>query len=174
MRPLRLFSGMCLFAALFCCGRLLFAEGVNVVLHINAERSISFTADQSSLNLTFLSFRKGATTDTAQVTYTLSGNDVNRMQDLILVRMDAEIPGINLQVQAGPYSKRAGNASLVPSKSGFVNLSTTDTGLANKTIDGSDGKILDGTLTMSYRAELTEDQTAGQRIVIVTVSFVDN
>jgi hypothetical protein len=151
-----------------------FGDGKDVVLDINVTRSINFTSDKSSFNLNFQNFQKGSITDTATVVYTLSGNSVTRMQDLILARVDQELPGIALQAQMGSYSKKSGDASLMPSKSGYVNLTTVDTGLADKIIDSNGGTTIDGTTSITYRASASEDLRAGQQMVTILVTFADN
>lgn len=151
-----------------------YGEGVDIVLHINAERSLNFTSDQLSFNFTFPDFRNGSVTNTAQATYTFSANDAGRMQNLVLARVDQELTGVRFEAQMGPFTKTSGNAHLVPSHSGFVSLTTADTGLADKVIDEGDGLVLDGTASITYRAVATQDLTAGQRYAVITVSFVDN
>ncbi len=151
-----------------------YGEGISVVLHIDAERSLNFTSDQLSFNFIFPDFQTGSVTNAAQATYAFSANDAGRMQNLVLARVDQELPGIRFEAQMGTFNKLSGNAHLVPIDPGFVPLTTSDTGLADKVIDEGDGRILDGTAPITYRAVATQDLTAGQQFAVITVSFVDN
>lgn len=169
-------SGIIVFLLFFLAvpGFFSYGEGVSVVLHIDAERSLNFTSDQLSFNFTFPDFQKGSATNTAQATYTFSANDAGRMQSLVLARVDQDLPGIRFEAQMGSFSKTSGTAHLVSANPGFVPLTTSDIGLADKVIDEGDGRILDGTAPITYRAVATEDLTAGQHFAVITVSFVDN
>ena len=149
-----------------------FAE--DVLLQIEVQNSLNYTSDQSTFELTFPDFTKGSVTNTVSVHYSLMANDVGRMQGVISGHLEAPFPGIDFQARVCPYSRRSGNASLVPASSGFVGVTTDDTGWANKVVDEGDGKLIDGSLVIDYRAVATEDQPAGQQTGMLTVSFVDN
>ena len=142
-------------------------QGVNVPLEISAQTAIVFMADQSSFTLSFTDFKRGARTNTVDVTYTVQANDVTRADDVVIARLDSLFPNIGFQGQFGSYVEKGGNATLTPSQSGFVTLGTSDVGLAKK----SGGKMLDGTFIVTYQAEALEDQAAGEELRTLIVTF---
>ncbi|MFA6600737.1 MAG: hypothetical protein WC352_00315 [Candidatus Omnitrophota bacterium] len=148
--------------------------GGDVVINLDVTRSLDFTSDQSSFQLTFDNYRQGAVTNEVSVNYTFSGNSVTRMTDLVSARVDQDLPGINFQAQMGAFSKKSGDAVLVPSRSGFATLGTLDTGLANKVIQSGSGLIVDGTASITYRAAAAQNLSAGQHTVVIIVTFADN
>lgn len=110
----------------------------------------------------------------AEVSYTIMANDVGRLQDLILVRVSPEIEGIALETRMASYAKQGGTARLTANSSDFVTISADDRGVADKTVDEGEGKILDGQLTLLYRARALRDLEAGMHEATLIVSFADN
>lgn len=145
-----------------------------MVLEIDAQGSMNMTTQDASLNFTFSDYKTGSTTETIPVNYTLIGNDVGRLQDVVVLKMDQVLSGMDFQSRFDSYTNNTGNASLVAAQGGFVTLGTTDIGIADKQTLSGDGKILDGVMVLSYRAVATEDLAAGDHIAAVTVMFVDN
>jgi hypothetical protein len=96
------------------------------------------------------------------------------MTDLVMARVDQDLPGIVFQAQMGPYAKKSGDASLTPSGPGYVNLTTVDKGLADKAVDSGGGTTIDGTTSITYRASASEDLRAGQQMATILVTFADN
>lgn len=146
----------------------------DVLLQIEIQPALNYGSDHSTLDLIFPDFTNGAVTNAISVNYSLMANDVGRTQGVISGHLEQLIPGIDFQANVGSYSKQSGNASLVPASAGFVVVTTDETGLADKVVDEGDGKLVDGTLTITYRAVITGDQPAGQQTGMYTVSFVDN
>ena len=149
-------------------------SGADFVLHVDVQESLQFTSSQSSLNFTFPNAEEGAVSDTVDVTYSVISNNAGRTQGLVSVRLDEEFEGIELQAQAGTFQKHGGNAALVPAAPGFVNVSSSEVSLADKTVDAEQGKLIDGALPVTYRAVLTRPQPAGQHVRTLTISFMDN
>ena len=149
-------------------------EGVDVTLHLSSQSAISFTSSQSSFDLTLSAFTTGSASETAQISYSVTANDVGRIQDVVMVRMDVLMDGIALESRLDSFSSRGGNAHLVSRGSGFSTLNTFDQGVADKVTDQGDGKIVDGDMILSYRARATADLAAGQHEATVTVTFIDN
>ncbi len=149
-------------------------DGVDVVLHLSSQSAITFTSSQSSFNLTLSDFAAGSVSDTAQIAYSVTANDVGRIQDNVMVRMDVLMDGIALETRMDSFSSRGTQAHLVSKGSGFVTLNTFDQGVADKVTDQGDGKIVDGDMILSYHARAMADLAAGQHEATVTVTFVDN
>ncbi len=149
-------------------------EGVDVLLHFNSQSAVSFTSSQSSFDLTLPDFSAGSISPTAEVGYSIIANDVGRIQDVVMAHLDVPIDGIALEVRLGSFSSNGEQSHLVSPGSGFVTLNTFDQGVADKVTDAGDGKIVDGNLTLQYRARLTQELPAGPHEATVTVTFVDN
>ena len=153
-----------------------YADGnaADVVIHFQSQSSISFTANQSSFQITLPDYQQGTASEALEISYSIMANDVGRLEDLVLVRLMAEFDGIALEARMGTFSDHGGTAHLTASSSDFKAMSTTDLGLANKAINSGDGRMIDGDLTLFYRAKALKDLEAGRRDNTLIVSFVDN
>lgn len=165
--------GGTLFLSVWLGGSWGYSQGVQVPIEILSETSIDFTADRASFSLDFSQFTKGATTNTVEVNYTIMANDVVRTKDVVLVKLDDLFPNIALQAQFDSYTKQGGNARLAASPDKFVTVTTREKGLADKTVDEGDGKILDGAFVIRYQAEALKALEAGEYIRTLTVIFAD-
>src|ERR1041385_6355500 len=92
-----------------------FADGTDVVVHLQSQSSITFTANQSSFQLTLPFFSQGATSDPVEITYTIMANNVGRLDDVILAHLGLEFDGIALEARMGTFTQRTGNAHLTAS-----------------------------------------------------------
>jgi hypothetical protein len=153
-----------------------FADGdsAEILFHLNSQSSISFTSSQTSFQLTLPGYQNGMISDSSDVQYQIMANAVGRLEDLVLIRLMSPMDGIAIEGRMGQFSKEAGTAHLVSNSSDYVALSTTDTGLADKVIDEGEGRIIDGSLTLSYRARALRDLEAGNHEATLIVSFADN
>jgi len=153
-----------------------FADGDSgeILFHLNSQSSISFTSSQTSFQLTLPGYQSGLTSDVSAVEYQIMANAVGRLEDLVLIRLMSPLEGIAVESRMSQFSKTDGNAHLVSNSSDYMPLSTTDTGLADKVIDEGEGTIIDGTLTLSYRARALRDLEAGNYETTLIVSFADN
>lgn len=153
-----------------------FAEGdsAELLFHLNSQSSISFTSNQTSFQLTLPGYQNGMTSDPAAVEYQVMANAVGRLEDLVLIRLMSAMDGIAIESRMSQFSKTEGTAHLVSNSSDYVTLSTVDAGLADKVIDEGEGRIIDGSLTLSYRARALRDLEAGNHETTLIVSFADN
>ena len=149
-------------------------QSCDVVVHCQSQSSISFNANQSSFQLTLPDYRQGTTSDAVEISYSLLANDVGRLEDLVVVRLMTEFDGIALEGRMGHFTAHGGTAHLTASSSDFKALSTADLGLANKGADSGNGRMIDGDLTLLYRAKALKDLEAGRHDNTLIVSFVDN
>lgn len=173
MRTLRsLLTGSSFFLVLFWASSL-YAQSREVQLQIESQTAIDFTTDQSSFSLSFTAVTSGSGTNTVDVTYTIMANDVVRVDDVVLARLDDLFPDIHFQGKFGSYSKKGGNASLVASQAGFVTITTSDTSLVDKVVDDGDGKLIDGSFIITYQAKAIQDLAAGEHVRTLTVTFAD-
>ena len=164
-RPRSLEWGALLFILCQCTTS--YAQGTTIQLEISSQTAIDFTADQSSLVLQFSDFKKNTVTNTMGVTYSIMANDVVRSDDVVSARLDEAFPDISFQASFGTYTERGGDASLSASQPGFTTVGAADTGLAKK----NGGKMLDGTFVITYQAKALEDQSAGEQVRTLTVTF---
>lgn len=148
-----------------------YSQGIPISLQIVSQPSLVFMTDQSSFTLFFSNFTSGSVTNIMDVNYNIMANDVTRINDVVLARLDAVFPDIALEAQFGSYVKRGGNAHLTASSPGPVTVTTQDVGLAHKVVEEGDGKLLDGTLTIRYQARALQNLAAGQYFGTLTVSF---
>ncbi len=153
-----------------------YADGnsADVVIHFQSQSSISFTASQSSFQITLPDYQQGTASEPVEISYSLMANDVGRLEDLVLVRLLSEFDGVALEARMNNFSVHGGTAHLTAASSDFKTLSTSDLGLANKAIDSGDGRMIDGDLTLLYRAKALKDLEAGHHDNTVVVSFADN
>jgi len=153
-----------------------FAEGdsAELLFHLNSQSSISFTSTETSFQLPLPGYQSGMTSDTAAVEYQIMANDVGRLEDLVLIRLMSSMDGIAIESRMSQFSKTAGTAHLVSNSSDYIMLSTVDAGVADKAIDEGDGRIIDGSLTLTYRARALRDLEAGNHEATLIVSFADN
>ncbi len=166
-------------STLIICDFLLFraafaGDSADLLLHLNSQGSISFTSSQSSFELTLPSYLEGSTSQPAEVSYSIMANDVGRLEDLVLVRLAPEIEGIALEARMGTFVKQGGTARLVANASDFIALSAQEQGVLDKAIDEGEGRIVDGNLTLLYRARALQDLEAGRHEATLIVSFADN
>ena len=149
-------------------------DSADIVFSLNSQSSISFTSSQSSFQLTLPNYQTGTVSPAVTVEYQVMANDVGRLEDLVLARLLTALDGVSLESRMDQFSKTSGTAHLVSNASGYTTLEAQDVGLADKVIDEGDGRIIDGSLTVSYRARAVRALEAGVHETTVIVSFADN
>ncbi len=126
---------------------------------------LSITADTDAFTLTFASPDSGAETNSKTVVYSVSANDMGQADGdtAINANLDALYDGVDFKAQVGSYNKIAGNTELAAANAGFVTMGTSNLGIAKKANSeaGTDGKLLEGTLPITYKAVATEDLPFG-------------
>jgi len=155
-------------------GSLAEGDSAELLFYLNSQSSISFTSSQTSFQLALPGYQNGMISDPATVDYQVMANAVGRLEDLVLIRLMSPMDGIAIEGRMIQFSKTAGTAHLVSNSSDYVTLSTADAGLADKVIDEGEGRIIDGSLMLSYRARALRDLEAGNHEATLIVSFADN
>lgn len=128
---------------------------------------LSITADTDAFSLTFATPEAGSESDTKTVVYTVSANDMGQADGdtAINANLDFLYEGVDLKAQVGTYNKVAGNTELAAIDSGYVTIADSNTALVKKANSevGTDGKLLEGTLPITYKAVATEDLPSGSQ-----------
>ena len=148
-------------------------NGVIVTFEIDSQSSINFTTNPPSFTLNFSDFRKNSVTNTVNVSYIVSANDVTRLDGVLLGRLDDLFPDISFEADFGSYVKTGGNARLVEAEPGYETVTAQNVGIANKVVDAGDGKLIEGQFDINYRARALDDLVAGSHYRVLTLTFTE-
>ena len=128
---------------------------------------LSISADTTNFTLSFPGYVvAGSETDTKTVTYTVQSNNMRQIDGATAINanLDALLPhSIDFLADVGAYTKTSGNTELAESASGFVKMVVANTAIAKKanTPATSDGKILNGTIPITYKAKANGEVPTG-------------
>jgi len=151
-------------------------ETVGHAVTVSVPEVLSISADTAAFTLLFADNTVGAETDTKTVVYTVESNDMGQADGdtAINANLDFLYESIDFKAQVGSYTKIAGNTELAAVDSGFVTVGTSNLAIANKdnTDAGTDGKLLNGTIPVTYKAVATDDlPTANQtHLLFITLT----
>jgi len=174
MRTKAVWASFVLIFVMLSAGSSAKGDSTDLLFHLSAQSSISFTSNQTSFQLTLPGYHQGLTSEPAAIEYQVMANDVGRLSDLVLVRVMSALDGVAIESRMSQFSNVGGTAHLVSNSSEYAVLTTSDVGLADKVVDEGDGRIIDGSLVLSYRARALRDLEAGNHETTVIVSFADN
>jgi len=136
---------------------------------------LTITADTSAFTLTFADNVSGSETDTKTVVYTVESNDMGQADGTAAINanLDNLYENVDMKAQVGTYTKISGNTELAAANAGYVTIGTTNVAIANKdnTDVGTDGKLLNGTLPVTYKAVATADLSTGSQIHFLFVTL---
>ena len=143
---------------------------------ISVPAILELSADTSSFTLTMPDFISGTESNTKTVVYTVRSNDMQVADGgtVMDAAIDFDYDRLALKGQVGSYTATAGgNTGLTAAAAGYMTISTTNVALAKKanTTAGSDGKILKGTLPVTYKAVATADVPAGDQTHLLFVNI---
>ena len=145
-----------------------------VILTWSSPPVLSITDSMGSFTLSFPDFLNGTTSATQSVTYRVRANNMpgGELSGAVSARLDQLFEGIDLQADVNTYQNLGtpSYALLQEAQSGYWTVQTAQTALANKTA----GVLLNGTLTVTWRARLTADAVAGQRSRFLVVTLRDS
>lgn len=134
---------------------------------VNVAEVLSISADITNFTLTFSGpVAAGTESDTKTVTYTVQSNNMRQADGATAINanLDALLPySIDFLADVGGYSKTSGNTELAESAAGFVKMVAANTAIAKKanTTAGSDGKLLNGTIPITYKAKANGEVPSG-------------
>jgi len=153
-------------------------ETTSHVVTVSVPQVLSISADTSAIALTFSDFSTGSETDQQTVVYTVSSNNMGQADGATAINanLDFLYDRIDFQAQVGAYTKVSGNTELAPAQAGFVSIGTSNVAIANKANStlGSDGRILNGSIPVTYKAVATDDVISGDQIhsLFVTLTTI--
>ena len=141
---------------------------------ITVPTKLEIKANTANFTLTFADFAKSSETDSKTVVYGLKGNNVTRLTSVLTGQLAALFPNIDFQADVGAFTKVSGNATIVEAGAGFRTIgAAAPLGLANKQVDSGTGKMVNGTLPITYKAVALNDLETGTFTQTLTISFID-
>ena len=162
-------GGLCVAPAAYA------ADFVTQGVTLDVPAVLSLEASTADISLTFADYASGTNSDTQEVTYTVSCNNMLQTDGSLALKakLDSAFTGIDFKADPGTYNKVGGNTELVEASSGYITIGATDTALANKNNSTGDGKVLDGTIPVTYMATATADLAAGSSTQYLDVVLVN-
>jgi hypothetical protein len=140
--------------------------------------SLSIEADTTDIVLNFSNYVKDSVSSTKTVVYTVVANNMSRAdgEPAMNISLDAAFDRAELQAQVGSYTNNstsldktelaAINPSYLPISAGV------NTDVAKKASSIGSGKILEGTIPITYRAVATDDMAKGNQTHLMFVTLV--
>lgn len=179
MSTLRRMSKIVAFGAIICftwasTGHAAFTTlGHNVTVDVSERLTI--TADTGDFTLTLSNWVSGSESDQKTVVYSLESNDMGQADGdtAINANIDFAYDRIDLKAKVGTYTKVAGNTEVAAINGDFVTIGTSNVAIAKKanTVEGSDGKLLKGTLPITYKAVATADVPKGPQTHLLFITL---
>lgn len=151
-------------------------ETVGHSVTVSVPEVLSISADTTAFTLLFADNASGAETASKTVVYTVESNDMGQADGdaAINANLDTLYEDVDFKAQVGSYTKDAGNTELAAVNAGYVTIGTSNVAIAKKanTDAGTDGKLLKGTIPVTYKAVATADlPTANQtHLLFITLT----
>ena len=179
MKTIRRITRLIAFGALICfSGASVGNAAFTTVGHqvtITVPEVLSLTADTGNFTLTFSDWVSGSETDQKTVVYSLESNDMGQADNdtAMNANIDFAYDRIDLKAKVGAYTKVAGNTEVAAIDPDFVTIGTANVAIAKKanTTAGSDGKLLKGTLPITYKGVATGDVPSGPQTHLLFITL---
>ena len=147
-----------------------------LILTLDAPPVLSISDEASSFTLTFPGFLRGTVSDAHTVVYRIQANNLvaGGAPAAVSARMEEAIEGVDLEADISGYQNLGGGnfARLEEAQPGYKAVGTDQAALVSKTPGSGGGDaMLDGTLTVTWRARLTQDAPAGQQMRFLRVTL---
>ncbi len=146
----------------------------NHAVTVQIPEVLSISADASSFTLAFQDFITTGEESWAQtVTYTMQSNNMRQADGspAINANLDFAYDRLDLKAQVGNYTKTSGNTELAAQQAGYVTIGTENVTLAKKTNSLGDGKLLNGSIPITYKAVATSDVPSGDQTHILNITL---
>ena len=140
---------------------------------------LSISDDTGDFSLTFDRGSRGAGSSTQVVNYKVFGNGLpsSALDGVVTAKINNPLQGIELQADVGGFTNQGtpGNIELHEHVGGFQEVSVQPVPLADKAATtGTQAKVLNGTLPVTWKATAVKDLPAGQYPVVLTVTLRDS
>ena len=140
---------------------------------------LSLTADKTNFTVSFPGYvQTNDESTTNVVTYTVQSNNMRQADGATAINANLDVlyDRMDFFADPGAYTKTSGNTEIAEQAAGFIKILAMNTVLAKKanTVAGSDGKLLNGTMPITYKAKATADVPAGDqnRQLFVTLTTI--
>ena len=134
---------------------------------VDVPEVLSIAGDVTNFTLSFSGYvSANSETNTKTVTYTVQSNNMRQADGATAINanLDALLPySMDFLADVGAYTKTSGNTGLAESAAGFVKLVAANTAIAKKanTTSGSDGKLLNGQIPITYKIKANGEVPTG-------------
>ena len=153
------------------------ASAWGLILNVTAPPLMSITDDVGSLVLSFPHFRQGTESSPQPVTYRIQCNNLTARGSgvpLVTAQMESPFDMADLEAAVSGYVNLGDPsfATLNEAQPGYVPIGGAAAPLANKQAgQGQGDACLDGELTITWRAKLTQDAPAGSESRNLTLTL---
>ena len=140
--------------------------------------ALSITDDSGDFSLTFDEGSVGSLSRPQVVNYRISGNSfpAGALTGVVSASVSNPARGVDLVADVGSFVNNGteGNILLQESSSGGRVVGETPVALADKgATSGTQAKVLNGTLPVVWKASATQDLSAGEYPIALTVTLKD-
>lgn len=146
----------------------------NHAVTVQIPEVLSISSDASSFTLAFQDYiNTGEESWSQTVTYTVQSNNMRQADGspAINANLDFLYDRLDLKAQVGSYTKTSGNTEIAAEQAGFVTVGTDNVTLAKKANSLMDGKLLNGSIPIMYKAVATGDVPSGDQTHILNITL---
>jgi hypothetical protein len=154
------------------------AETTSTITVVVVKSALSITEDTGDFTLELGRGDTGSESSTQVVNYRIKGNSfpAAALNGVVSAKVSSLPEGLELQADVGSFANvgTQGNIELYEEKAGFQAVGTALVGLASKkSSSGTQAKVLNGTIPITWKVEATQDLPAQQVPLALTVTLKD-
>lgn len=151
-------------------------QTVGATVTVTVPEVLTITSDKAAFTLTFAATASGSESNTNTVVYTVKSNDMGQADGTTAINgnLDFLYTDMDFKAQVGTYTKTVGsNTSLAGVSANYVTVGTANIALANKasTDAGTDGKLLSGSIPITYKAVAKKELTSGSQTHLMFITL---
>ena len=150
-------------------------QTVGHTVTVTVPEVLSLTADTTAFTLTFSDWVSGSETDTKTVVYSVNSNDMGQADGdtAMNANLDFLYDRVDFKAKVGTYTKISGNTELAAISANYVTIGTANTAIVKKanTQASTDGKLLKGTLPITYKAVASANVPAGPQTHLLFITL---
>ncbi|MFA6600731.1 MAG: hypothetical protein WC352_00285 [Candidatus Omnitrophota bacterium] len=142
---------------------------------IEVPPSLDLAGSQQDFTLAFPNTSSGSETNAVTIQYTMNSNGMMQASGApaVMAQLDGVFPGVDVRAQVGAFSKMAGDTELIPASSSYITVRDSAVPLAMKGSSTGTGRVLSGTLPVTYKAVATSDLASGVYARQLTLTLTD-